>query len=184
MDYANGKGENKKSGKSPVNPPKPSKTIFFINGELVRLLHSNRAANICGLYNFNQDKEQNMLLTDFKKHRKRAYSITNTLKIFKRSRMQLERWIKLGIVPPPTGTVKGGKRVFRKLSYYSEDDLFEIRSSISKIHRGRPRKDSRITSGKDVPSEKDLRSIMGDAIMLYTKTEDGRFIPVWAEETW
>jgi hypothetical protein len=163
---------------------KPSTVIFFINDELVRLLHSNRAANICGLYNFNQDKEQSMLLTDFKKHRKRAYSISNTLKIFKRSRMQLERWIKKGIVPPPTGTVKGGARKFQKLSYYSEDDLFAIRDSLAKIHRGRPRKDLRTTAGKDVPSEKDLRSILGDAIMLYTKTEDGRFIPVWAEETW
>jgi hypothetical protein len=29
-----------------------------------------------------------------------------------------------------------------------------------------------------------LRSRMGDAIMLYTKTSDGRFIPTWQEETW
>jgi hypothetical protein len=29
-----------------------------------------------------------------------------------------------------------------------------------------------------------LRSLLGSGIMLYTKTEDGRFIPVWQEETW
>lgn len=184
MDNANGKNKGKKKWEQPLKSPKPSKVIYFINNELVRLIHSNRAINICSLYNFNQDKEQSMLLTDFKKHRKRAYSIVNTLKIFKRSRMQLERWIKNGIVPPPTGTLKGGQRKFQKLSYYSEDDIFMIRESVSKIHSGRPRKDGRITSRKDVPSERDLRSLMGDAIMLYTKTEDGRFIPTWAEETW
>jgi hypothetical protein len=90
----------------------------------------------------------------------------------------------LGIVPPPTGTVKGGKRMFQKLSYYSEDDIFTIRESIAKIHKGRPRKDGRTTANKDVPTERELRSLLGDAIMLYTKTEDGRFIPIWAEETW
>jgi hypothetical protein len=178
----NGKGQDKWKHSSIV--PKPSSRIFFLNNELVRLLHSSRAQNICSLYNFNQDKTQNMLYNDFKKYRKKAYSISNTLRIFKRSRMQLERWIKNGIVPPPTGATIGGKRVFQKLSYYSEDDLFIIREALASIHTGRPRKDGRITSRKDVPSEKDLRSMLGDAIMLYTKTEDGRFIPVWAEETW
>ena len=52
------------------------------------------------------------------------------------------------------------------------------------IHMGRPRRDGRVTPRKDVLSERDLRSLLGDAIMLYTKTEDGRFIPVWQEETW
>jgi hypothetical protein len=125
-----------------------------------------------------------MLYTDFKKHRKRAYTVINTVRIFKRSRMQLERWIKDGLIPPPTGAIPGGGRKFRKLSYYSEDDIFTIRSAIATIHIGRPRKDGRTTAAKDIPTERDLRSLLGDAIMLYTKTEDGRFIPVWQEETW
>lgn len=181
MDNAEGNRESKSKRSLSI---KPSRVIFFLNGELVRLIHSNRASNICSLYNFNKGKEQNMLYTDFKKHRKRAYTVVNTIRIFKRSRMQLERWIKDGIVPPPTGTIPGGGRQFRKLSYYSEDDIFTIRDAISKIHKGRPRKDGRITASKDIPSERDLRSLLGDAIMLYTQTEDGRFIPVWQEETW
>jgi hypothetical protein len=184
MDNENGKNKGKKKWEQPLNPPKPSSVIFFVSGDLVRLIHSNRAMNICSLYNFIQDKEQTMLLTDFKKHRRRAYSVINTLKIFKRSRMQLERWIEKGLVPPPTGAVKGGKRVFRKLSYYSEDDIFTIRENIARIHKGRPRKDGRITTAKDVPTERDLRSLMGDAIMLYTKNKDGKYIPIWQEETW
>ena len=181
MDNENGKTKGKGKRNEPI---KPSGKIFFINEEMVRLVYSNRANNICILYNFNQAKEQNMLYTDFKKHRKRAYTVANTARLFNRSRMQLERWIKNGIVPPPTGAVDGGVRRFQKLSYYSEDNLFTIRSAIAKIHSGRPRKDGRITTRKDVPSERDLRSLLGDSIMLYTKTEDGRFIPVWQEETW
>ena len=51
------------------------------------------------------------------------------------------------------------------------------------IHFGRPRADGKVTP-LNVPTEQDLRSKMGDAIMLYTKTSDGRYIPTWQENTW
>jgi len=163
---------------------RPSKYVFFLNNELVRLVHKNHANNICTLYNFIQNKEQSMLLSDFKKHRKRAYLFVDVTRIFKRSRLQIENMIKAGLINPPVGATIGGARAWQKKSYYSEDDLFKIREAMSTIHVGRPRKDGRITPSKKVPSEKQLRSLIGDAIMLYTKTKDGEFIPVWAEETW
>lgn len=184
MDNGPRESTSKKSGKYSLEKVKPSQTIFFLNKDLVRLVHHNRPNDICEIYNFNQDKMQTLLYSDFKKHRKRAFSTKNTTKIFKRSRMQFERWIKDGLIRPPSGATAGGIRVFQKLSYYSEDDLFTIRETAATIHKGRPRKDGRITPSRDIPTEKELRSLIGDAIMLYTRTEDGRFIPTWAEETW
>jgi len=181
MDNAAGKRKSKKEWQSSV---KPSSIIFFINGDLVRLIHSNRASNICTIYNYIQDKEQSMILSDFKKHRKKAYTFMSITKIFARSRVQFERMIKSEIILPPTGAVPGGKRVWQKMSYYSEEDLFMIREAMSHIHSGRPRKDGRITPRKNIPTEKELRSLIGDAIMLYTQNKNGEFIPVWAEETW
>jgi len=181
MDNVSRKDEGKKEWKHSV---KPSNVIFFIDGDLVRLVHSNRPNNICTIYNYIKDKEQSMLLSDFKKHRKRAYTVINTTKILGRSRIQLERMIAAGIIPEPTGATPGGKRKWQVVSYYSEDDLFKIREAMASIHMGRPRKDGKITPRKDVLSERDLRSLMGDAIMLYTRNKDGDFIPVWQEETW
>jgi len=181
MDNGNREKKSETSGKSSI---KPSNVIFFINKELVKILHRNKPANICTLYNYIHDKEQTMIYSDFKKHRKRAYTVATTMRIFKRSRMQFERWMNQGIVPKPTGAAKGGIRAWQTMSYYSEDDLFAIREAMTKIHIGKPRNDGRVTPAKDVLSEKDLRSLLGDGIMLYTKTEDGRFIPVWQEETW
>jgi hypothetical protein len=181
MDNANGKDKGEKVRQLNI---KPSNVVFFINKDLVKVIHTNRPNNICSFYNYTQGKEQNMLLSDFKKYRKKAYTFGNTIKIFNRSRMQFERMISSGLIPPPTGTVIGGARVWQKRSYYSVDDLFLIREAMSHIHVGRPRKDGRVTARKDVLTEKDLRSLLGDAIMLYTKNKDGEFIPVWAEETW
>ena len=185
MDNESRKNKSKSNRKSILDKPiKPSSTIFFINKDLVRMIHSNRANDICQFYNFTQDKQQSMVYSDFKKHRKRAYTVVNTARIFKRSKVQLERWIEKELIGPPTGAVAGGKRTFRKMSYYSEDDLFTIRSVLATIHIGRPRKDGFVNPSKDVPTERELRSLIGDAIMLYTKTKDGEFVPVWAEETW
>jgi len=181
MDNEGREGKSKNNREQNI---KASNKIFFLNSELVRLVHFNRANDICNIYNFKKDKEQTMLYSDFKKHRKRAYSIKNTLLVFNRSRIQLERWIKKGLVPPPIGATIDGKRTFREMSYYSEDDLFTIRSVLATIHRGRPRKDGKIKPTKDVITEKELRSLIGDGIMLYTKTKSGEFIPIWAEETW
>lgn len=181
MDNESRKGESQNDGQQAI---KSSTTIFFINSELVRLVHFNRANDICTLYNFIKDKEQTMLYSDFKKHRKKAFTVKNTLRIFNRSRIQLERWIKNGLVEPPVGAVAGGKRVFGEYSYYSEDTLFTIREILATIHKGRPRKDGRVKPDKNIPTEKELRSLIGNAIMLYTKNKNGEFIPIWAEETW
>jgi len=179
----NERREEKSEG-SRESSVKPSPHIFFLNNEPVKLIHSNRANNICYVHNYIHNKEQTMLLSDFKKHRKRAYTVANTLRIFKRSRAHLERLIKDGVIPKPIGAIEGGVRTFTIKSYYSEDHLFIIRDAMANIHMGRPRRDGKITTRKDVISEKDLRSLIGSDIMLYTKTEDGRFIPVWQEETW
>lgn len=184
MDNESGKIKGKGNRKSNLDPIKPSSKIFFINNELVRLTYFNRANDICSLYNLIKQKEQSMIYSDFKKHRKRAYTVIDTARIFKRTKVQLQRWIDKELIHPPMGAGLDGKREFRRLSYYSEDDLFTIRSVLATIHIGRPRKDGLVRPSRDVPTERELRSLIGDAIMLYTKTKDGEFIPVWAEETW
>jgi hypothetical protein len=51
---------------------------------------------------------------------------------------------------------------------------------MSQIHHGAKRKDGLTTNNK-TPTEQELRYAMGDGILLYTKTEDGRFIPIFNE---
>lgn len=161
----------------------PSKSIFFLNKELFRYITSNRGQNIVYLYNITQDKPQSMLLSDFKKHRKRAYTVVDTARLLNRGAAQIYRYISDGIIEPPTGSLPDGERSFRKLSYYSEDDVFKIRDAMASIHRGRPRKDGKI-SNNSVLTENELRGKMGDALMLYTRTKDGEFVPVWSEQTY
>lgn len=176
MDIQQGKGKSKKSEYQTV---KPQKKTFFINDDLVRIIHINRAQNFIKLYNISQDKDQSMLYTDFIRHRKRAYMKRDVARLLDRSMVQLNRYIYEDMIDRPTGSAPGGVRKWHHKSYYSEDEVFKIREMMSNIHRGRPRKDGLISN--DVISEQELRIRMGDAMMLYTKNSDGEMVPVWSE---
>jgi len=172
-----------KAAKDIQRPVKPSNTIFFLNNKLVRVISANRASNIIYFYNITDQKEQTMLFSDFKKHRKRAYTTIDAGRILNRSREALKLYWKSGLIKPPLGTLANGERSFKRKSYYSEDDIFEIHKVMQGIHKGRPRKDGRIVNNSML-TEKELRAKMGEELVLYTKTKDGRFIPVWEEQTY
>lgn len=161
---------------------KPSNRLFFVNNKLYRYMSANRGNNIVYLYNIPDQKEQTMLYSDFKKHRKRAYTVIDTARLLNRSGNQLRVYIKSGSIKPPMGILANGERSYTRKSYYSEDDVFEIRNYLSTIHKGRPRKDGKISNS--ILTEQELRAKMGDALILYTRTKDGEFIPVWAEQTY
>jgi len=161
---------------------KPSAKIFFINNDLVRVLSANRGQNIIYVFNLTKNKEQSMLLSDFKKHRKRAYTVIDSCRLLNKSPSQIRLHIRNGFINPPKGILADGERSYTRKSYYSEDDIFAIRNALSTIHTGRPRKDGKISNS--MLTEQELRARMGDALVLYTRTKDGDFIPVWAEETY
>jgi hypothetical protein len=157
-----------------------NKRIWFLNNDLVRLHHSSRSSNIVTIYNITQGRFESCLRSDFIKNRKRAYTVSQTAKLVNKHTKHIPRLIKKGIIPPPIGAQIGGTRAWQVRSYYSELQVKEIRDILSTIHRGRPRKDNLITNNS-VPNQQELTQKMGDGILVYTKTQDGRFIPIWGE---
>jgi hypothetical protein len=159
---------------------RPRRKVWFLNGDLVRVEHTSRAAGIVTLYNLTQDRRETTTTVEFKKKRKRAFTVKETAQLLNCHRKHIPRLVKRGIIPDPVGELPGGERAFHHLSYYSEDVIMEARKAMSQIHHGAARKDGLITNNK-TPTEQELRYAMGDGILLYTKTEDGRFIPIFNE---
>jgi len=157
-----------------------SKKVWFLNGDLVRIYHSNRSNGIMSLYNINKDRIESCLVSDFKKNRERAYTVGETAQLVNRHKKYMPSLMNRGVVPKPTGSQKGGETGWQVRSYYSESQVRDIRDILATYHQGRPRKDKLITN--DItPSSQELTRRMGDGILTYTRTEDGRFIPVWTE---
>ena len=163
---------------SPIIPG--SKKVYFLNGDLVRVHHLSRANGIVSVYNINKGIIESCLLGDFKKKRLRAYTVNETAQLVNRHRKYMPQLMERGTIPTPTGASIGKERGWQIRSYYSETQVVEIRDILATYSIGRPRKDGLINN--DItPTRQELTRRMGDGILTYTRTEDGRFIPVWSE---
>ena len=163
---------------SPVIPG--NKKVWFLNGDLVRIHHYNKSNGVMSVYNITKDQIESCLISDFKKNREKAYTVGETASLVNRHKKYMPSLMRRGIIPLPTGSQKGGATGWQVRSYYSESQVFEIRDILATYHIGRPRKDNLITN--DItPSRAELTRRMGNGILTYTRTEDGRFIPIWSE---
>jgi hypothetical protein len=157
-----------------------NKKVWFLNGDLVRVYHSNRSNGIMSVYNIIKDRIESCLISDFRKNRERAYTVGETAQLVNRHKKYMPSLMKRGVIPHPTGSQRGGATGWQVRSYYSESQVREIRDILASYHQGRPRKDKLITN--DItPSSQELSRRMGDGFLTYTRTEDGRFIPIWSE---
>lgn len=156
------------------------RNLWFLNGDLVRKHHLNRSNGVMSIFNVVQDRIESCLISDFKRNRERAYSIKKTAELVNRHVKYLPSLIKSGEIPKPTGAQKGGDRKWRVRAYYSESQVREIRDILANKSFGRPRKDGLINNNT-TPTVQELTRRMGDGILTYTRTEDGKFVPVWTE---
>ena len=157
-----------------------NKSVWFLNGDLVRPHHFSRSTGMVTLYNINLDRMETCFIADFKRNRERAYTVGETAKLVNRHKKYMPQLMNRGMIPRPTGSQKGGSTGWQVRSYYSESQVREIRDILATVHIGQPRKDGLITN--DItPTSQELTRRMGDGILTYTRTEDGRFIPIWGE---
>jgi hypothetical protein len=159
---------------------KGSKKIWFLNGDLVRLYHSSRSTGLVSVYNITKDRIETCLRTDFRKNREKAYTVAETAKLINRHRKYMPTLMKKGIIPPPIGSRLNGQRGWQIRSYYSESTVQAIRDILASIHMGQPRKDGLVTNNM-TPTNQELTRRMGKGILTYTRTDDGRYIPIWSE---
>jgi hypothetical protein len=157
-----------------------NKKVWFLNGDLVRSHNLNRSNGIVSVYNINKDRVESCLIGDFKKNRENAYTVNQTAQLVNRHRKYLPLLMKKGVIPLPTGSSIDKERGWQIRSYYSESQVHEIRDILASYHQGRPRKDGLINNNV-TPTRQELTRRLGAGLLTYTRTEDGRFIPIWSE---
>jgi hypothetical protein len=178
MDTSTGKVTSEEYNNSPII--KGNQKVWFLNGDLVRVHHYNKSNGLISVYNIIQDRIETCLISDFKRNREKAYTVGETAKLINRHKKYMPSLIKRGVIPPPLGSQKGGATGWQVRSYYSESHVKDIRDILASIHIGQPRKDGLVTNNI-TPNTQELTRRMGEGILTYTRTEDGRFIPVWNE---
>lgn len=134
-------------------------------------------------WNFPEGKRVAYALNDAYSRRQRAYSVSQVSKILNKHVDTIKRHLRAGNIKKPQAvySLDGLHRTIRYL--FSEDDIREVHEFFRTVHQGRPRKDGRITAG-DLISKPELEALLRNEKVLYTKDEDGEFVPVWKQPEW
>ena len=163
--------------------PRPKRKIefttraaWFLNGDLVSIFQHNKANGTVTLENFCKNRLETMTMKDFRRKRRRAYTIVEAAELLNRNQKYLSRRAREGWFPLPVGRGPNGTQLGTGPAYYSEEHLFEIRELMSQVHWGRKRKDGLITNNH-TPTESELRARLNNQILVYIKNEDGEYVP-------
>ena len=145
---------------------------FFLNGKVHKVLRLSRAKDEVVAWSYLDNKRVMYSYAQVDKHMERAYGIVEVSKIIGRHRVTIEEYILQGKVKQPQKVYPISNPDSSWSKYmFSESDILDIHQFI--IDAGHIR---------DLPSRSELQAILKHNLILYTKTEDGKFVPVWKAE--
>jgi hypothetical protein len=145
---------------------------FFLNGKVHKVLRLSRAKDEVVAWSYPDNKRMMYSYAQVDKHMERAYGIKEVSKIIGRHRVTIEEYILQGKVKQPQKVYPISNPDSSWSRYmFSESDILDIHQFI--IDAGHIR---------DLPSRAELQAILKHNLILYTKTDDGKFVPVWKAE--
>jgi hypothetical protein len=145
---------------------------FFLNGKVHKVLKLSRARDEVIAWSYLDKKRMMYSYSQVEKNMEKAYSVVEVSKILSRHRVTIEEYILQGKIKQPQKIYPIGNPESTWSKYMlSESDILDIHQFI--IDAGHIR---------ELPSRLELQAILKHNLILYTKTEDGKFVPVWKAE--
>ena len=145
---------------------------FFLNGKVHKVLRLSRARDEVIAWSYLDKKRMMYSYSQVDKNMEKAYSISEVSKILGRHRVTIEEYILQGKIRQPQKVypISNPESTWSKYML-SESDIMDIHQFI--IDAGHIR---------DLPSKSELQALLKHSLIMYTKTEDGKFVPVWKAE--
>lgn len=162
--------------------------FFFLDGKLTpngptvpllhRSLHINRPKDQIITWCYPLHKRVTYTYSEVKKHKQPAFTTREVGKMLNRGRLTLERAILDGKIERPQYSYSLDTNKNMHGYQWSEKNIIEMHAYLCTVHRGRPRRDGRVTPQK-MPTLRELRAMIRQEPLLYVRNEDGAFVPVW-----
>ena len=145
---------------------------FFLNGKVHKVLKLSRAKDEITAWSYLDKKRVMYSYSQVEKNMEKAYTVVEVGKILGRHRVTIEEYILQGKIKQPQKVypISNPESTWSKYML-SESDILDIHQFI--IDAGHIR---------ELPSKSELQAILKHNLILYTKTEDGKFVPVWKAE--
>jgi hypothetical protein len=146
---------------------------FFLNGKIHKVIRSSRAKDELVAWCYPDKKRVMYSYSDAKKNMEKAYPVAQVAEFLNRHRVTIQDYILDGKIPAPSKIYPIGDPDNKEWYQYmfSEKDILGLHEFL-------------LESGhsSELPSRAELKALLKTSFILYTKTEEGKFIPVWKAE--
>lgn len=146
---------------------------FFLDGKIHKSLHVSRARDEVTAWCYPERRRVMYSYSLVKKHMKKAYSLKEAAAILNKHKITVEEYILAGKIQAPTKIYPISNPDDPGWTMYmlNEEDILKIHQFIL---------DDGYSSS--TPSKTELLALLRHDTILYTKTTDGRFVPIWKAE--
>jgi len=157
----------KRDGKS------KSLRYFFLNDKIHKVLKSSRSKDEMVAWCYPDKKRVMYSYSQVKKNMETAYTVVEVASMLNKHRVTIQEYILNEKVATPQKIYPIGQPDSENWSQYmfNQKNILDIHQHI-------------LDSGhsKEIPSKAEVQALLKNNLVLYTKTEDGKFVPVWKAE--
>ena len=145
---------------------------FFLNGKVHKVIKSARAKDELIAWCYPDGKRMLYSYSLVERNMENAYPIKDVAKLLNRHKVTVEEYILAGKIKEPQKVYPISNPTSTWFKFMmSESDILDLHQFI-------------LDAGylRDLPSRAELKAILKHNLILYTKTNDGSFVPVWKAE--
>jgi hypothetical protein len=157
----------KRNGKS------KSLRYFFLNDKIHKVLKASRSKDEMIAWCYPDKKRVMYSYSQVKKNMETAYTIVEVASMLNKHRVTIQEYILNEKVATPQKIYPIGQPDSENWSQYmfNQKNILDIHQHI-------------LDSGhsKEIPSKAEVQALLKNNLVLYTKTEEGKFVPVWKAE--
>ena len=145
---------------------------FFLNGKVHKVIRSARPRDEMIAWCYPDQKRMLYSYSLVEKNMENAYPLKDVAKLLNRHKVTVEEYILAGKIKEPQKVYPISNPESKWFKFMmSESDILDLHQFI-------------LDAGylRDLPSRAELKAILKHNLILYTKTNDGSFVPVWKAE--
>jgi hypothetical protein len=146
---------------------------FFLNDKIHKVLKSSRSKDEMVAWCYPDKKRVMYSYSQVKKNMETAYTVVEVASMLNKHRVTIQEYILNEKVATPQKIYPIGQPDSENWSQYmfNQKNILDIHQHI-------------LDSGhsKQIPSKAELQALLKNNLILYTKTEEGKFVPVWKAE--
>jgi hypothetical protein len=158
--------------RKPRNKTTKNFIYFFLNNKIHKVLRLSRSKDELVAWCYPDKKRVLYSYSQVKKNMENAYTTKEVASVLQRHKVTIEDYILDGKIKRPQVVYPIGNSESKWYKFmFSVSDILDLHSFI-------------LDSGYsgNMPSKTELLAILRHNMILYTKTNDGQFVPVWKAE--